>query len=203
MNTNMSLFVPHMNLTVTKEQVASIFAQFGEIERIDFVYKKTGDKGGHNAAYIRFANWHDTEDNRAFQQKLTTGNNRCQLPYDDKWFWIVLENKKMTKHAELKTPPRKVKFMPPPPPNTPKKIMKRPKKDLVDLKHVVKDLFGEDTTDLVDAKYVRILEKTNQKLVEDNLQLFKELEEKISLMRRMNSFYKMKYAEEGECWGEM
>jgi hypothetical protein len=95
MTTNqMSLFVPHMRTTITKEKIASVFAHFGEIDKIDLVPKKTDGKP-HNVAYIHFKNWRDTDENREFQQKLTTGAMKAHLAYDDKWYWIVLENKKV------------------------------------------------------------------------------------------------------------
>ena len=163
----MSLFVPHVFATITKEKVASIFSRFGEISSIDLVNKKTNDKA-HNVAYIRFENWHETEENISFQNRLTSGDMKAHVTYDDKWFWIVLENKRM-----------KPKVM------TPKKILKRvvipnaPIKKIntsvtqFSISHIARDLFGEDNEncDLVDATYVYHMENEVRRLTELNWQL--------------------------------
>ena len=168
----MSLFVPHVFTTITKENVATIFSRFGEISSIDLVNKKTNDKV-YNVAYIRFENWYDTEENITFQNSLTGGDMKAHVTYDDKWFWIVLENKRM-----------KPKVM------TPKKILKRvtipnaPIKKRFeslhqvarmcdDANHVKRDLFGEDNEncDLVDATYVYYMENEVRRLTELNWQL--------------------------------
>ncbi len=159
MNNEMSLFVPHVFSVITKEKIASIFVRFGEISRIDLVSKKTGN----NAAYIRFSKWYDTEENRGFQNQLTTGVKKAHVIYDDKWFWIVLENKRTM-------------------PKTPKKILKRvtpstPIKKInnsvteVDISDIVWDLFGNENYDLVDATYVYYMENEVKRLTELNWQL--------------------------------
>ncbi len=176
----MSLFVPFVFNTIPKEKIASIFIRFGEIASIDLVPKKTGNKP-HNAAYIRFSRWHDTMSNREFQQQLTTGAMKSHLTYDDKWFWIVLENKRVEKPlpqtpmpspisspssaAPLpKTPPPRNKMSPAP--GAPKKPARRKFESLnqiarlsnEDQAHIAQDLFGDDTSDLVDATYVYYME---------------------------------------------
>lgn len=142
----MSLFVPHVFSSITKEKVATVFNKFGDISRIDIVPKKTGN----NAVYIRFTNWYDTEDNRVFQQQLTTGDYRCQLPYDEKWFWIVLENKRVHKTMPPKTPP---------PSSKSNRIPGAPKKKKQQQKQY-------ETYDLVDAKYVYYMECEVMRLTE-------------------------------------
>ncbi len=172
MNNQMSLFVPHLFAKITKEKIASIFIRFGEIASIDLVPKRTGDKP-HNAAYIRFSRWHDTMSNREFQQELTSGAMKAHVTYDDKWFWIVLENKRVEKplpptpmsspSTTPKTPPRQKK--PISVPGAPKKPARRKFVNLnqiaclhEDQSHIAQDLFGDDTSDLVDATYVYYME---------------------------------------------
>ena len=174
----MSLFVPHVYAKIPKEKIASIFLRFGEIDKIDLVPKKTGDKP-HNAAYIRFSRWHDTMFNREFQQQLTSGAMKAHLPYDGKWFWIVLENKRAEKPLPPtpvsspattpcrsatpcpKTPPPRNKMSPVP--GAPVKKKKFESLNQIarlqeDQTHVAQDLFGDDTNDLVDATYVYYME---------------------------------------------
>ncbi len=179
----MSLFVPHVYAKITKEKIASIFLRFGEISSIDLVPKKTGDKQPHNAAYIRFSRWHDTMSNREFQQQLTSGAMKAHLTYDDKWYWIVLENKRVEKATAAplpptpmsspntspatpcpKTPPPRNKMSPVPGAPVKKKkfeslnqIARLQEND--DEKHIAQDLFGDDTSDLVDATYVYYMER--------------------------------------------
>lgn len=187
MNNQMSLFVPHVFAKITKEKIASIFARFGDIDRIDLVPKKTGDKQPHNAAYIRFSNWHDTEETREFQQQLTSGAMKAHVTYDDKWYWIVLENKRVQKKtipalsatplsatpcpetppSSPKTPPQQKKplVMPGAPKRPPKKmfeninqIARLHTESEDDVRNITQDLFGDDTSDLVDATYVYYME---------------------------------------------
>ena len=162
----MSLFVPHVFTTITKENVVAIFSRFGEISRIDLVNKNTNDKAYN--AYIHFKSWYDTEENITFQNSLTSGDMKAHVTYDDKWFWIVLENKRM-----------KPKVM------TPKKILKHvtiptapiKKRDTsvtqFSISHITRDLFGEDNEncDLVDATYVYHMENEVRRLTELNWQL--------------------------------
>jgi len=168
----MSLFVPHVYTKITKEKIASIFLRFGQIDRIDLVPKKTGNKPPHNTAYIRFSRWDDTMSNREFQQQLTSGAMKAHLTYDDKWYWIVLENKRVEKalpptpmsspNTSPATPPPRNKMSPVP------GAPKRPKKKFdsinqiarlhADQENIAQDLFGDDTSDLVDATYVYYME---------------------------------------------
>ena len=188
----MSLFVPFVFNTIPKEKIASIFIRFGEISSIDMVPKKTGNKP-HNAAYIRFSRWHDTMSNREFQQQLTTGAMKAHLTYDDKWFWIVLENKRVEKTTAAplpqtpmpspmsspKTPPPRNKKSPAP--GAPKKPSRK-KFDSInqiarihdDQKHIAQDLFGDDTSDLVDATYVYYMECELEQL-RDEIQRLTEM----------------------------
>ncbi len=159
----MSLFVPHVYAKITKEKIASIFIRFGQISSIDLVPKL--DK--HNAAYIRFSRWHDTMSNREFQQQLTSGAMKAHVTYDDKWYWIVLENKRIEKALpptpmpSPTTPPRQKK--PIVVPGAPVKKKKFESLNQIarlheDQGHIVQDLFGDDTSDLVDATYVYYME---------------------------------------------
>lgn len=176
----MSLFVPFVYNTIPKEKIASIFIRFGEISSIDLVPKKTGNKP-HNAAYIRFSRWHDTMSNREFQQQLTSGAMKAHVTYDDKWYWIVLENKRVEKTTAAPLPPTPMSSpatssvapspKTPPPRNkmspVPGAPVKKKKFDSINQiarlhdnnhNHIVQDLFGDDTSDLVDATYVYYME---------------------------------------------
>jgi hypothetical protein len=193
----MSLFVPHVFNTITKEKIASIFLRFGEITSIDLVPKKTGNKP-HNAAYIRFSRWHDTMSNREFQQQLTSGAMKAHVTYDDKWYWIVLENKRVEKMAtplpetpvsSPKTPPRQKK--PISVPGAPKKPPRKKFESLnqiarlhaeEDQTHIAQDLFGDDTNDLVDATYVYHMECEVQRLTYEVMRL-KEMNMQLWMMR--------------------
>jgi hypothetical protein len=191
MNNQMSLFVPHVFAKITKEKIASIFLRFGEIDRIDLVPKKTGDKQPHNAAYIRYKRWYDTEENREFQQRLTGGAMKAHLTYHDKWFWIVLENKRVEKPLPPTPMPSPISSPATPPrrnspiivPGAPKKPPKKKFNSLNQIarlhteseddkeKHIAQDLFGDDTCDLVDATYVYHMECEVRRLTELNMQL--------------------------------
>lgn len=90
---NISLFIPHIFATYSKDYVSNLFEsrKIGKVENIDFVCKigKTGEL--YNATYIHFKYWFNTIEAKKFQK--TVLNGKGFIIYKDDLGWIVLENK--------------------------------------------------------------------------------------------------------------
>jgi hypothetical protein len=89
---NISLFVPHIFPNFDQKYVAEVFAEVGEVERVDFVSKRDRDGKPYNAAYIHFKKWFDNYPANEMQGRLET-NGKTEFYHDDsQYYWIVLPN---------------------------------------------------------------------------------------------------------------
>lgn len=125
---NISLFVPHVFPNFSKEYVANVFSEYGEVDHVDFVAKQNRDGNPFNSVYIHFKSWHDTNSNRNFQTDLLSQRveSEVRVYHDGPWYWIVLPNN-AKKHVSGDRKPRidlggdKVINM-----NTPEKSVSKP-----------------------------------------------------------------------------
>jgi hypothetical protein len=97
---NISLYIPHVFENFSKAYILEKMSNFGEVCKIDFVYKMGKNGKTYNAAYIHFENWFDTATAANFQEQVLNPEKEARILYDDPWFWIVLENK-TTKHKHV------------------------------------------------------------------------------------------------------
>lgn len=88
---NLSLYIPHVFPNFTKDYVATVFSNYGDVDHIDFVAKQDKHGKNYNAVYVHFKEWHDTQDNRNFQSELLAGDE-SRVYHDGPWYWIVLPN---------------------------------------------------------------------------------------------------------------
>ena len=98
LQTNISLYIPHVYSNYTSERIADVFEnklKIGVIKSIDLVAKLGKNNVSYNAVYIHFENWYNTEAARDLQKKVlgAVPNEQVKLFYDQPWYWIVLENK--------------------------------------------------------------------------------------------------------------
>ena len=93
---NLSLYIPHVFANISKKMIADTFEnlRIGNVKRIDFVYKR-GHEGEFNAVYIHFNYWCDNVAARNFQERVLNPNTEARIVYDEPWYWIVLENKRV------------------------------------------------------------------------------------------------------------
>jgi hypothetical protein len=91
---NISLYIPHVFVNISKRTVAETFEdlRIGSVKRVDFV-RKRGSNGDFNAVYIHFNNWYDNVAAHNFQERVINPNMEARIVYDEPWYWIVLENK--------------------------------------------------------------------------------------------------------------
>jgi hypothetical protein len=97
---NMSLFIPHVFPNYSKEYVSEAFANYGEIDHIDFVAKNDRAGSEYNAVYIHFKKWYNTPTNVEFQNRKIN-----HVYHENNWYWIVLPNT-ANKHISGNRKPR-------------------------------------------------------------------------------------------------
>jgi len=87
---NISLYIPHVFDNISEERVATVFAKYGQVSKVDFAKK---DGNNYKSAYIHFKEWNNDDDAIGFRVELAD-NKKARVVYDKQWFWIVLEYKK-------------------------------------------------------------------------------------------------------------
>lgn len=102
---NISLFVPHVFPNFTRDYVAESFAEFGVVDRVDFVAKQDRNGKNYNAAYIHFKKWYNNQANREFQSTIIEYGSDKWYHDDSEYYWIVLENT-AKKHVPGERKPR-------------------------------------------------------------------------------------------------
>ena len=88
---NISLFVPHVFPNFDETYIADVFAQFGEVNRVDLVEKQDRNGKLFNSAYIHFEWWNVRPETFDFQKKIIE-KEEARVYHDGPWYWIVLEN---------------------------------------------------------------------------------------------------------------
>lgn len=89
---NISLYIPHVFVNFDQQFVADKFRSFGEVDHVDLVLKQNKNGDSFHSAYIHFKNWHANSENQKIQAILLSGKE-YRHNYNDKWYWLVLENK--------------------------------------------------------------------------------------------------------------
>jgi len=94
-NSELSLYIPHVFPNFTTEYIANIFELIGlgRVDHIDLVAKQDKYGKNYNAAYVHFAEWFNCPATENFQERVINPNKEARIVHDDPWFWIVLENK--------------------------------------------------------------------------------------------------------------
>lgn len=89
---NISLFVPFVFPNFDQKYVAEAFADYGDVDRVDFVSKLDRDGNPFHSAYIHFKTWYEEECSIDLQRQIETKGS-AQLYHDDtNYYWIVLPN---------------------------------------------------------------------------------------------------------------
>lgn len=163
---NISLYIPHVFKNITKDRISEVFFKldFGKVKRVDLVLKQGQDKCIYNSAYIHFDYWNVSEMTTTFQERLKNPNKQTRVVYDDPWHWVVLENK-----STPTVKGRKICIQLDEDANIPFNKQKNGEKKVVDLEDLdscKRKLEFDESYNLVDTKYVNILEKQNSYLHE-------------------------------------
>jgi hypothetical protein len=93
---NISLFIPRVFENITKERIVDIFENkmyIGKINHIDIVAVQ---EKNYNRVFIHFDYWFPTSNSYDIQKSLIIDNEEStKLYYDNLWYWLILENKKI------------------------------------------------------------------------------------------------------------
>jgi hypothetical protein len=78
---NLSLYLPSINSTITFEHLKDIFTKnkIGVVSRVDFVYNTKGVR----QAFVHFSMWFDSEYTRTLQNKILDTKLTALLPVDN------------------------------------------------------------------------------------------------------------------------
>jgi hypothetical protein len=93
MENNMSLYINHVFINITKERMIQVFQkrQIGKVNHVDFVAKFGKGNKIHQSAYLHFDYWYDTKASRDMQSDLEVGKE-VRMYYDDPWYWQIYKN---------------------------------------------------------------------------------------------------------------
>jgi len=93
-NTDLSLYIPHVFPNFTQEYIASVFEylDFGRVDHVDLVSKMDKLGNPYNSAYVHFTEWFAGPITANFQERVLDQNKEARIVHDDPWYWIVLEN---------------------------------------------------------------------------------------------------------------
>jgi len=93
---NISLFIPRVFENITKERIVDIFENkmyIGKINHVDIV---AVNEKNYNRVFIHFDYWFPTSNSYDIQKSLIIDNEEStKLYYDNLWYWLILENKKI------------------------------------------------------------------------------------------------------------
>jgi hypothetical protein len=89
---SLSLYIPRVTRRMTDLFITETIEKMGLgcVGKVDLV--ETAD-GRQMTAYVHFANWADTSENRQLQQRIKDPTQQARLVYDAPWYWILLVNK--------------------------------------------------------------------------------------------------------------
>lgn len=90
---NISLYIPHVFPNITRETIEKAFQYIGSIKDIDFILKMNQEGKQYYAVYIHFSFWYQSEVAYDFQNQILNRAEGAKLYYENRWYWIVLENK--------------------------------------------------------------------------------------------------------------
>jgi hypothetical protein len=88
---SLSLYIPRVTRRMTDLFIAETIENMGLgcVGKVDLV--ETAD-GRQMTAYVHFADWSDTSENRQLQQRIKDPKQQARLVYDAPWYWILLVN---------------------------------------------------------------------------------------------------------------
>jgi hypothetical protein len=91
--TSMSLYIPHVFANIGEKKMVEVFAsnEIGKVNHIDLVTKIGKDRKVYNSAYVHFDYWYDNIASRNIQEKLNAGKE-AKIVYDDPWYWKAYKN---------------------------------------------------------------------------------------------------------------
>ena len=87
---NPSLCIPRVSIHITKDFIYKIFQQvdFGKLDRIDVINKKSQKGEEYKCVFIHFKNWNNNDKINKIKKRILTKND-VKIVYDFPWFWKI------------------------------------------------------------------------------------------------------------------
>jgi hypothetical protein len=92
---NISLFIPYVNASCTKEEIIDIFEnreKIGKIKCVDMVAKLNPHNKQFNAVYVHFEHWNTNKNALDFHSKVLNSETEARMTYKNSLYWIVVKN---------------------------------------------------------------------------------------------------------------
>jgi len=91
---NPSLCIPRVDFNITKDQIYNIFEKldFGRLNRIDVINKKSPKGDNYKCVFIHYYYWYKNEKAIKIKNRILDKND-VKIVYDFPWFWKVSLNK--------------------------------------------------------------------------------------------------------------
>ena len=89
-----SMCIPRVHMTVTRAQILQVFYKlnFGKIDRVDIVLKKSLKGEEYKRVFLHYTEWNTHERAEFVKERLTSGKD-IKVVYDFPWYWKISLNK--------------------------------------------------------------------------------------------------------------
>jgi len=90
----LSMCIPRVHLNVTRDQILKVFYKlnFGKIERVDIIHKKTLKGEEYKRVFLHYTVW-DTHERADFVKDRLLSGKDIKVVYDFPWYWKISLNK--------------------------------------------------------------------------------------------------------------
>ena len=94
MNCVLSMCIPRVHMNVTRAQILKVFYKlnFGKIDRVDIVHKKTLKGEPYKCVFLHYTEWNSHEPADFAKNRLLSGKD-IKIVYDFPWYWKISLNK--------------------------------------------------------------------------------------------------------------
>jgi hypothetical protein len=89
-----SICIPRIQNNITKSDILSVFQKlnFGKIDRIDIINKKSSRGEEYKRVFIHFHYWNENDHALNAKERLLAGKD-IKIVYEFPWFWKISANK--------------------------------------------------------------------------------------------------------------
>jgi hypothetical protein len=89
-----SICIPRVHNNICKSDIITVFNKldFGKIDRVDIIHKKSPKGQEYKRVFIHFHKWNHHEYAVKAKERLLSGKD-IKVVYDFPWFWKISANK--------------------------------------------------------------------------------------------------------------
>jgi len=89
-----SMCIPRVHVNVTRAQILKVFYKlnFGKIDRVDIIHKKTLKGDEYKRVFLHYIEWNMHDQAVFVKERLSSGKD-IKVVYDFPWYWKISLNK--------------------------------------------------------------------------------------------------------------